>query len=136
MRLLCALLISFGLTTIFPQLNAHATFISENSLTLNDKPVNGTAFRHVQVKKCESEYTITGEAKVKLGSFYYSLEDGHNILIQETLQKVNKEAPNWTPFKIIINLKDHASNRSLILKLYERDEKDGKIINEQLINIR
>ena len=76
----------------------------------------------------------TGEARVSNGSFYYSVEDGHRVLLKEALLKVNKEAPNWTDFSITLP-EIKGSTDQMFIHLYERDDGDGKIIHPYVITI-
>ncbi|WP_406687413.1 Gmad2 immunoglobulin-like domain-containing protein [Rossellomorea vietnamensis] len=95
-------------------------------------PQEHPSFKDVKVREIKGRFTVTGQARVSSGSFYYMVEDGHRVLLSETLLKVNKEAPVWTEFSIILpELKRR--NGKLFLNLYERDEGDGKIIHSYLV---
>ncbi|MCA0148983.1 Gmad2 immunoglobulin-like domain-containing protein [Rossellomorea vietnamensis] len=95
-------------------------------------PKEHTSFKNVKVREVKGRFTVTGQARVSSGSFYYMVEDGHRVLLPETLLKVNKEAPAWTEFSIILpELKRR--NGKLYLNLYARDEGDGKIIHSYLV---
>ncbi|UXH45751.1 Gmad2 immunoglobulin-like domain-containing protein [Rossellomorea vietnamensis] len=95
-------------------------------------PQEHPSFKDVKVREIKGRFTVTGQARVSSGSFYYMVEDGHRVLLSETLLKVNKEAPAWTEFSIILpELKRR--NGKLFLNLYERDEGDGKIIHSYLV---
>ncbi|MEI2663529.1 Gmad2 immunoglobulin-like domain-containing protein [Rossellomorea sp. LJF3] len=95
-------------------------------------PQENPSFKDVKVRKVKGRFTVTGQARVSSGSFYYLVEDGHRVLLPETLIEVNKEAPAWTGFSIILpELKSR--NGKLFLNLYERDEGDGKIIHSYLV---
>jgi Intracellular proteinase inhibitor/Immunoglobulin-like domain of bacterial spore germination len=97
-------------------------------------PEENPSFRDVKVREVKGRYTVSGQARVANGSFYYSVEDGHRVLLSETLLKVNKEAPNWTEFSIILpKIKGRTGQR--FLNLYERDDGDGKIIHPYVITI-
>ncbi len=95
-------------------------------------PEENPSFRDVKVREVKGRYTISGQACVSNGSFYYSVEDGHRVLLSETLLKVNKEAPNWSDFSIILP-EMRGKNGKLIMSLYERDDGDGKIIHPYVI---
>ena len=97
-------------------------------------PEENPSFRGVKVREVKGRYTVSGQARVSNGSFYYSVEDGHRTLVSETFLKVNKEAPHWTTFSIILP-EMKKINGSLFLSLYERDAGDGKIIHPYLITI-
>ncbi|MFS0864203.1 BsuPI-related putative proteinase inhibitor [Fredinandcohnia sp. 179-A 10B2 NHS] len=101
---------------------------SESSFTI---PEANTAFRNVQVMGENGEYIVTGEARVFEGSFFYSVEDGHNYVIKETVMQANEGAPAWSPFEIKLSIPEDKfpENGSLIVHLYERSAKDGAITN-------
>ncbi|KPL61644.1 hypothetical protein AM506_02085 [Rossellomorea vietnamensis] len=90
------------------------------------------SFKDVKVREVKGRYTVSGRACVSNGSFYYSVEDGHSVVLSETLLKVNKEAPNWTEFSIILpEMEGRTGN--LFLNLYERDKGDGKVIHSYTV---
>ena len=97
-------------------------------------PEENPSFRNVKFREIKGVYTISGQARVSNGSFYYSVEDGHRVLISETLHKLNKEAPNWSEFAIVLKEVKGKSGQ-LILSLYERDDGDGKIIHPYVITM-
>ncbi|WP_071393872.1 hypothetical protein [Bacillus tuaregi] len=86
-----------------------------------DKSVNTTNFSDIVVKKENDKYIITGKSKVKKGVFYYSVEDGHRILIPETKVRVNNLY--WTSFKLTFSIpvKAMPENGVLVLNLYEKN---------------
>ncbi|MCR8849027.1 Gmad2 immunoglobulin-like domain-containing protein [Rossellomorea sp. SC111] len=90
------------------------------------------SFKDVKVMEVKGRYTVSGQARVSSGSFYYSVEDGHRVVLSETLLKVNKEAPNWTKFSIILPEME-ARTGKLFLNLYERDKEDGKVIHSYIV---
>lgn len=97
-------------------------------------PEENPSFRGVAVREVKGRFTIAGRARVSDGSFYYSVEDGHRVLLKETLFKVNKEAPNWTDFTIILPELSGSGEKAFI-SLYERDKGDGKILHRYVISI-
>ena len=97
-------------------------------------PEENPSFRQVKVREVKGRYTVSGQARVSNGSFYYAVEDGHRVLLAETLLKVNKEAPHWTEFSIILPDLKLRSDKGY-LTLYERDDGDGKIIHPYVIPI-
>ncbi|WP_168412991.1 BsuPI-related putative proteinase inhibitor [Bacillus salacetis] len=118
----------------------HASLMVKN---INGTPVNidftkniaiavaqeNPSFRHVELSKNDGSFQIKGEAKVSAGSFYYTVEDGHHMLKEETLVKVNKEYPNWVPFDFAfkIDTGQFPKDRPVLVNLYERDLKEGTI---------
>ncbi|MBM7586497.1 hypothetical protein JOC86_003049 [Bacillus pakistanensis] len=128
-----------GIYTIEAKLMAHSVNdkpikfnnIAKESFTVEEENLT---FRNIEVNKDKGKVIIDGEAKVKRGSFYYAVEDGHDYLVGETLLKVKKESPNWTRFSFSFPLIPK-SDSSQILSLYERDERDGKIINTYSVDL-
>ncbi|MFC4322347.1 BsuPI-related putative proteinase inhibitor [Litchfieldia salsa] len=94
-------------------------------------PEENVAFRNIQVMGGNGEYKVTGEARVFEGSFFYSVEDGHEYVIQETPFLTKEGAPNWSAFEInlTIPLEKLPSNGTLTLQLFERSANDGSIVN-------
>ncbi|TYR77816.1 hypothetical protein FZC79_03120 [Rossellomorea vietnamensis] len=95
------------------------------------------SFKNVKMVSSGNSYCVRGQAKVAAGSFYYTVEDGHNILIEETLVKVNKESPNWSDFEFSFELgRDKiAKNRPVILNLYERNLEDGTVHHNYTVEV-
>lgn len=93
------------------------------------------SFKNVKMVSSGNSYCVRGQAKVSAGSFYYTVEDGHNILKEETMVKVNKESPNWSEFEFSFELgrDEIAKNRPVLLKLYERDLEDGTIYHNYIV---
>ncbi|WP_078548169.1 BsuPI-related putative proteinase inhibitor [Litchfieldia alkalitelluris] len=94
-------------------------------------PEENTAFRNIHVMGSDGEYTVTGEARVFEASFFYSVEDGHDYLVKETVFQADEGAPSWSPFEINISIPSDKlpSNGTATLVLYERSAKDGEIVN-------
>jgi Intracellular proteinase inhibitor/Immunoglobulin-like domain of bacterial spore germination len=94
-------------------------------------PDTNTAFRNVKVEGQSGKYKVTGEARVFEGSFHYTVEDGHNYLIEEQVAYVKQGAPEWSPFELNLSIPTEKwpENGTLILHLYERSEKDGSVIH-------
>lgn len=90
---------------------------------------NAGVFRHVYAVGYKGNYVVTGEAKSKAGSFYYSVEDGHAEFIHDKKVKVKGKRLKWKPFKISINIPDTAlpDNGSVVLNLYERNSEGESI---------
>jgi hypothetical protein len=91
------------------------------------------AFRNIQIHYNGTHVVIKGEACLKEGLFFYTVEDGHYVFVEETLVKVNKKAPNWSPFSITLPKDKIPKLKNVMLVLYERKIEDGTIINETAI---
>ncbi|WP_335870021.1 BsuPI-related putative proteinase inhibitor [Bacillus sp. 2205SS5-2] len=94
-------------------------------------------FRNLKVLvKGKGQFEISGEAKTREGSFYYTVEDGHDVLVEETLVKVNKKEPSWTQFVFIVTeTESWVGNDNAILMLYERDQANGTPLNQFTIKL-
>ncbi|WLR51540.1 BsuPI-related putative proteinase inhibitor [Bacillus tianshenii] len=97
----------------------------------------GTAFKNLQVEGDEGKYSITGEARVFEGVFFYSVEEGHEYLVEETKVDVKQGAPNWSPFTIELDIpkEDLPVNGTVTLVLYEKSAKDGQPTNVTTIKV-
>ncbi|EDL62769.1 BsuPI-related putative proteinase inhibitor [Bacillus sp. SG-1] len=113
---------------------AEAEFVQTKKLTVE---AENPSFRNVELSPADGSYIVKGEAKVSAGCFYYTVEDGHNILIEETLVKVNKEYPNWTAFSFTFDFdpEEVSKNRPVLLNLYERDLKEGTIYHNYTLRL-
>ncbi|MCA0983833.1 hypothetical protein LCL89_07145 [Halobacillus yeomjeoni] len=91
----------------------------------------GQAFREVTVSGENGSYVIQGEARVFEGSFLYSVEDGHNVIIEPTPVQVSDGAPAWSSFELNIDVpEDKRPDFGLVtLTLFEESSKDGKPTN-------
>lgn len=83
-----------------------------------------SAFRNVKVEGEKGVYEVKGDAKTKSGTFFYTVEDGHNQYVDETRVSSGTE---WQPFIIRIQIPKEKlpDNATLILYLYEKDETGG-----------
>jgi hypothetical protein len=95
------------------------------------------SFKNVDFIKSDGSYKVKGEANVSAGCFYYTVEDGHTILKEEALVKVNKEYPNWTSFDFDFELAAEKlpENRPVLLNLYERDLNEGTIYHNYTVRL-
>ncbi|GGC74387.1 hypothetical protein GCM10007216_01240 [Thalassobacillus devorans] len=101
----------------------------------SDGPAEGEAFRNVEVSGKNGSYVITGEAKLFEGSFIYNVEDGHNMLIENTTHEVDEAAPSWSSFELEIDIAEDQlpENGTLTLTLFEIDPKSGNPTNVNYI---
>lgn len=100
-------------------------FIGELDVSVEPVEKSSAIFENVVVEGKKGEYVVTGEARTKTGTFFYTVEDGHYQYVDET--KVNTSGG---AFEINIHLpkENLPENATLILNLYERD-KNGDIQN-------
>ncbi|MBM7554069.1 BsuPI-related putative proteinase inhibitor [Thalassobacillus pellis] len=104
---------------------------SEGENTLGD----GEAFRNIKVSGSNGHYTVTGEARVFEGNFMYNVEDGHNLLVDNTTYQVDEGAPAWSEFTINIDLTQEQlpQNGTITLTLFQQSAKTGKPVNVNYI---
>lgn len=97
--------------------------------TIVDEQSENLVFRDIAVSGKRGVYTVTGQANVTKGEFFYTVEDGHNEFISETLVKVSTNYPNWISFELDISIpvEKMPENGTLILNLYEKSE-SGQIL--------
>lgn len=84
---------------------------------------NSLEIRNVKVHGTGGRYVVTGQARPTKGNYFYTVEDGHNLLVEERLLLKKGERPRWTPFKIkvIIMPKMLPRNGTIVLYAYQRD---------------
>lgn len=91
-------------------------------------------FQDLQVEGGNGNYTVTG--KTIFNHFYYTVDDGHNYLLDEqrvTVSYSPQEMP--TPFNIHIQIPKEKlpKNGAIVLTLYRRNYQDGSIVDEHSI---
>ena len=98
--------------------------------TLVEEQSENVVFKDIAVSGKRGIYTVIGQTNVKKGEFFYTVEDGHNESISETLVKVRTNYPAWTSFKLDIDIPAEKlpKNGTLILNLYEKSE-SGQILD-------
>lgn len=80
-------------------------------------------FSAIHSEGSRGTYTVTGKARPRSGSFYYTVEDGHNQLVPETKVTTGTTYPEWGEFKIALSLSPDQLPLSgtLILNIYEKE---------------
>lgn len=94
-------------------------------------PKEHPAIKNVKVQGSKGNYTVTGKARPLAGKLFYTVEDGHNELVAETAKQTKTKYPDWSEFAIEVKLPENKlpENGTLILNLYEREQKENKIIH-------
>ncbi|MDC3417227.1 BsuPI-related putative proteinase inhibitor [Aquibacillus salsiterrae] len=101
-------------------------FQIESTFDVGQDSSDNSVFRNVKVNGQAGKYTITGEVQASSSEFYYNVEDGHNMLVEETKVEVeSKEA--WNSFELEISISDDIlpTNGTLTLVLYEKSIDNG-----------
>lgn len=90
---------------------------------------NGEAFRNITVEGEKGSYIVKGEARVFEGAFMYSIEDGHNVIVEPTAVQVDGSgAPSWSPFEIEVSIPKEKLPEfgTMTMSIFEASAKDGK----------
>ncbi|MBU8877430.1 intracellular proteinase inhibitor [Bacillus sp. FJAT-29790] len=97
---------------------------------ITDSSSENPAFRNVKVIGGKGSYVITGETRPVNREYFYTVDDGHKELISVKKENTKLNFPNWSPFRIEVNIPREKlpQNGTLILNLFERSH-DGKVIN-------
>lgn len=111
---------------------------SQNPPEVSDDQSESTAFRNITVSGEDGEYVVNGEARVFEAVFFYTVEDGHDYIIEETKVTANEGAPAWSPFELKLSIPEEQLpiNGTLTLELYEKSAKDGSAINETFVELQ
>lgn len=88
-------------------------------------------YKNLIVKGEQGNYQVTGRVRPLGGKLFYTVEDGHNELIAETVVKTETKYPQWSDLSLSISIKESRlpSNGTLILHLYERAGQDEEMIH-------
>jgi hypothetical protein len=100
------------------------------SFEMQVKPIGKEVlFKNVLVTGKNGTYLVKGKARSQQNGFYYSVEDGHYILVKEQHIKVNEKYPAWSTFSFEVNVAKEKlpENGTLVLHLYEKDPKDNSM---------
>ncbi|UOQ92810.1 BsuPI-related putative proteinase inhibitor [Halobacillus shinanisalinarum] len=97
--------------------------------TAQNIAVGNEAFRNFTLKGEKGNYSVSGEASVNEGTFYYSVDNGHNILIDKEKVQVDKAAPEWSSFDIQIDITEEKlpDQGALVMTIYQLDENDQPV---------
>ncbi|MCP3032006.1 hypothetical protein LF817_11685 [Halobacillus sp. A1] len=95
---------------------------------------NGEAFRDLNLEGENGSYTVSGEVSAKDGEFFYMVEDGHNLLIEEEAVQVEDPGAEWSSFETEVTIpKEDLPNRgALIMTMYNKDE-EGQRTQENFV---
>lgn len=93
------------------------------------------AFRNLKLTGDNGSYTVSGEARVFEGSFMYSVEDGHNVLIEPTPVQVEAGAPAWASFEIKVEIpqEELPDFGTLTMTIFQASPNDGQPVNTNYI---
>ncbi|MBA2174515.1 hypothetical protein H0266_06290 [Halobacillus locisalis] len=96
---------------------------------------DGQAFREIKVSGQNGSYVVSGEARVFEGSFMYSIEDGHNMIVEPTAVQVDEGAPSWSAFEIEVSIPEEKLPEfgTVTMSIFEESAKGGKPTNVNYI---
>jgi len=108
---------------------------SENSEPTEQKQEQTTetniavSFRNIDLTVEDYKYQLTGQAQITDNVFYYTVEQGKNLLKEETEIKLDEAVHGWSDFEIIGELPETVDGHSEppIISLYGKDENGGKV---------
>ncbi|WP_158290468.1 BsuPI-related putative proteinase inhibitor [Halobacillus salinus] len=97
---------------------------------------DGEAFRNITVEGENGSYVVKGEARVFEGAFMYSVEDGHNVVVEpEAVQVDGEGAPSWSSFEIEVSISEDKLPEfgTVTMSIYEESQEDGEPTHENYI---
>ncbi|WP_173916971.1 BsuPI-related putative proteinase inhibitor [Halobacillus sp. Marseille-Q1614] len=102
----------------------------ENADASSAEPQYGEVFREMTMSGENGQYSVSGEANVNKGEFYYTIDDGHNIFVEDEPVKVDDPQAEWSPFSLEIELNPDKlpDSGALVMTIYEKDE-NGEPVN-------
>ncbi|MBM7571509.1 BsuPI-related putative proteinase inhibitor [Aquibacillus albus] len=92
--------------------------------TTESTQIEGGIFKNVQIDGQEGQYTVSGEVNSSIEAFYYLVEDGHSILVDETEVATATEERSPFEFDVTISEDKLPINGTVMLIMYEKTE-DG-----------
>jgi hypothetical protein len=98
--------------------------------TNGEQTLCNDAFCNVEVSGSGGQYTVTGEARVFEAVMNYTVEDGHNFIVED-FYMLDEGAPSWSSFTLELDIPQVKlpDNGTLTLELFEYSAKDGSKIN-------
>ncbi len=93
-------------------------------------PQYGDVFREMTMSGEDGKYSVAGEANVNNGEFFYTIDDGHNIFVEDKAVKVDDPEKEWSPFSLEIEVDpaELPESGALVMTIYEKD-KNGQPIH-------
>ncbi|WP_164669499.1 hypothetical protein [Virgibacillus doumboii] len=109
---------------------------SEGSADEESAESSAIQFSNIDVKVNENNIRVTGEAQAADDTFYYKLEQGESVLVEESKVKLKKKAHGGISFEIKLERNFEASDSEdvPVLTLYDKNG-DGEIVNENYVPI-
>ncbi|MET3683398.1 hypothetical protein ABID56_001493 [Alkalibacillus flavidus] len=76
--------------------------------------------RHFNVEGSDGTYSISGEVNAQSDTLQYYVEDGHYVLVNETLEL--EEVDGWQSFSMDVTIEEMPEYGAITLYLFETDE--------------
>lgn len=109
---------------VFPALwgSTNQPSAQSNSSSIKQLTAKKLPLRHIKVIGSGGRYIVKGQVGQSGVDYFYTIEDGHNVLIQKKLLIKKKEKQKWVSFRIKVNLSKEQMphNGTLILFISEQ----------------
>ena len=115
-----------------PKENNDSTENNNNEEVKSDVSVS---FSEVEVIARDKSLSVTGEVQTNADEFYYTLEQGDKVIIEETAIEVDDSDSEWEAFEINDDSLeiDEENEETPFLKFYVKDQ--DRIINPNYVPI-
>ncbi|MRH44201.1 hypothetical protein GH741_16280 [Aquibacillus halophilus] len=109
--------------------------VSSEQLSATSDSDSDGLFRNIEVNGENGQYEVTGEIDPTVDEFFYSIEDGHNVLVNE--QSIKTTGNEWYGFTINLDIpkSDLPSNGAITMVLYEKNLEDGVPLNNTFLTL-
>lgn len=93
------------------------------------------SFSEIEVIARDKSLFISGEAKTNANEFYYKLEQGDEVIIEETVMELDDSESEWQVFEINNDTLevDEENEEAPYLTFYVKDE--GHVVNPNYVPI-
>ena len=90
-----------------------------------EEAAHSLVFRQLDVQVENGSFTLTGEVNAEEGLFYYKIERGKDVLLEETTYELETKG-EWESFEITGEIEDPGESDPPILILYGKSS-DGDV---------
>ncbi len=92
--------------------------------------------KDIKVDKTSGGYMVTGRVNAGNDPLYYTLDNGHDMLVSETVLSIDSLSRiKWSHFKLKFDIPTNKVPKDgrLILNLYEKDEAGNVFSDDQVV---
>ncbi|WP_407272403.1 BsuPI-related putative proteinase inhibitor [Radiobacillus sp. PE A8.2] len=109
---------------------------ASSSLPKADGKVIDGIVNNIKVEGSNGEYKLKGEVSPIVEELYYTVEDGHSVVVEET--KITVESDEWSPFEIQVSIPSDQlpNNGTVSMYLYDKNPEDGQILSSQAVTLQ